>query len=43
MSTKPTIPNAASLPLSREWFAFFSAMLAYTAALENRISALETK
>lgn len=41
MSTKPTIPNAASLALSREWFAFFSALLAYTAALEARIAALE--
>lgn len=41
MSTKPTIPNAASLPLPREWFAFLAALLAYTAALEARIAALE--
>ncbi|MDV2984158.1 UNVERIFIED_CONTAM: hypothetical protein Q9R58_07575 [Methylobacteriaceae bacterium AG10] len=41
MSTKPTIPNAASLPLPREWFGFFAALLAYTAALEARIAALE--
>lgn len=41
MSTKPTIPNAASLALSREWFSFFSALLAYTVALEARIADLE--
>lgn len=37
----PALPNAASLPLPREWFLFLSALLAYTAALEARIAALE--
>lgn len=41
MSTAPTIPNAASLPLPREWFVFLSALLAYTAELEARVTALE--
>ena len=41
MSTKPAFPNAASLPLPREWVLFFSALLAYAAELEARIAALE--
>ena len=41
MSTKPTIPNAASLPLPREWFRLHSELLAYVAALEDRIAKLE--
>lgn len=48
MSTKPTILSAqapiATGPagaLSAEWFKFFAALLAYTAALEARIAALE--
>ncbi|MCP1539004.1 hypothetical protein [Methylorubrum extorquens] len=41
MSTKPTIPNAASLVLSREWFAFFSALLAYTAEIGARLAKLK--
>ena len=41
MSQKPTLPNAGTLPLPREWFAFLAALLAYTAALEARIAALE--
>ncbi|GJE75883.1 hypothetical protein [Methylorubrum suomiense] len=41
--TRPTIPNIATLPLPREWAAFLSGLLAYAAALEARIAALEGK
>ena len=41
MSTKPTLPSPASLPLPKVWFAFLAALLAYTAALEARLEKLE--
>lgn len=41
--TRPTIPSIATLPLPREWATFLSGLLAYAAALEARIAALEGK
>ncbi len=39
----PVIPNAATLPLPREWLAFLAALLAYAADLEARIADLEAR
>lgn len=41
MTTKPTLPDASTLPLPPEWFRYLAALLAYAASLEVRIKALE--
>lgn len=43
MTERPPLPNVATLPLPPEWGRFLAALLAYTAALEARIAALEAK
>lgn len=41
LSPQAAISVGPSGALSAEWFKFFAALLAYTAALEARIAALE--